>query len=108
MTVERNSYGRQLQSAIRTRRSSTHDLGAGAAGRRGDRHRDRALIRAPRIVEPGPGVRVRARLDGDPVWVEQGRVMATTFHPELGADTRPHRRFLQLTGPKVTGEVAAP
>jgi len=37
---------------------------------------------------------VLAEYNGDPVWVEQGRNMVTTFHPELTADLRVHRRFL--------------
>lgn len=85
VTVERNSYGRQVDS--RVRQAVTEDGEALEA----------VLIRAPRIVDVGPGVRVRATLDGDPVWVEEGRVLATTFHPELGHDTRLHRRFLEIT-----------
>jgi len=84
--VERNSYGRQTES--RVREAETDDPAATRI--------EAVLIRAPRILRVGPGVRVLARLDGDPVWVEQDRVMATTFHPELGSDLRPHRRFLEL------------
>ena len=86
ITVERNSYGRQVESSVR--QAETDDPRAPRL--------DAVLIRAPRILRIGPGVRVRARLDGDPVWVEQGRTSATTFHPELGEDLRPHRRFLDL------------
>ena len=39
--------------------------------------------------------RVLARYQGDPVWVEQGRHMVTTFHPELTEDSRVHRRFVE-------------
>jgi 5'-phosphate synthase pdxT subunit len=96
ITVERNSYGRQLQSAVRQAEIvDAQDLGAAPPGGTATGI-ETVLIRAPRIVEIGAGVRVRARLDGDPVWVEQGRVMATTFHPELGAETRVHQRFLAL------------
>jgi 5'-phosphate synthase pdxT subunit len=98
ITVERNSYGRQLQSAVRQAEIvDAQDLGAAPPGGTATVI-ETVLIRAPRIVEIGAGVRVRARLDGDPVWVEQGRVMATTFHPELGAETRVHQRFLALAG----------
>lgn len=101
ITVERNSYGRQLCSDVRL--AQLEDAGPGAAGGAGAGAPDGAgnpmeavLIRAPRILRAGPAVRVRARLDGDPVWVEEGAVMATTFHPELGSEERPHRRFLEL------------
>jgi 5'-phosphate synthase pdxT subunit len=86
ITVERNSYGRQVESRVRS--AETDDPRAPRL--------EAVLIRAPRILRLGPGVRVRARLDADPVWVEEGRVMATTFHPELGDEERPHRRFLEL------------
>jgi 5'-phosphate synthase pdxT subunit len=52
------------------------------------------FIRAPIIRQLGAGSRVLASYDGDPVWVEQGCNMVTTFHPELTADLRVHRRFL--------------
>jgi 5'-phosphate synthase pdxT subunit len=92
MTLERNSYGRQVQSQVRdVVLDDVADLGPDAR-----KPMQAVLIRAPRIRRVGRGVRVRARLDGDPVWVEEGRIMATTFHPELGEETRPHRRFLAL------------
>ena len=95
ITVERNSYGRQVQSDIRQAvLDDTAGLADAAPGT--PTTVEAVLIRAPRILHTGPGVRVRARLGGDPVWVEQGAVMATTFHPELGAEERPHRRFLDL------------
>jgi len=95
ITVERNSYGRQVQSDIR--QAQLDDTAGLADATPGTPVTVEAvLIRAPRILHTGPGVRVRARLGGDPVWVEQGAVMATTFHPELGTEERPHRRFLDL------------
>jgi len=53
------------------------------------------FIRAPRILETGPGVEVLARRDGYPVLVRQGGLMAATFHPELSADRRVHRMFVE-------------
>jgi 5'-phosphate synthase pdxT subunit len=91
MSVERNSYGRQVRSAVRQAEIEPSALGSAPAGLI-----EAVLIRAPRIVRIGPRVRVLARLDGDPVWVEQGKVMATTFHPELSASSRPHERFVQM------------
>ncbi|HEV2465177.1 MAG TPA: hypothetical protein VGT04_15325, partial [Acidobacteriaceae bacterium] len=53
-------------------------------------------IRAPRILKTGPEVRVLAERKGFPVLVEQNHIMAATFHPELSADRRVHRRFVEL------------
>jgi 5'-phosphate synthase pdxT subunit len=60
------------------------------------------FIRAPRVTETGPGVDVLARLEGAPVALRQGHLLATAFHPELTRDTRMHRYFLELcAGPEV-------
>jgi 5'-phosphate synthase pdxT subunit len=81
--VERNGYGRQIDSRI-----AQLDVNGGD-------HYEAVFIRAPIIRRAGPEVRVLARYNGDPVWAEQGRHMVTTFHPELTADVRVHRRFLE-------------
>jgi 5'-phosphate synthase pdxT subunit len=83
--VERNAYGRQIDSSILTAPSSLP----------GD-PLEMVFIRAPRIVEVGPCVEVLASRDGFPVLVRQGRLMAATFHPELSADRRVHRHFIQM------------
>jgi 5'-phosphate synthase pdxT subunit len=83
-TVERNAYGRQIDSAILTAETS---LPGGPL--------EMVFIRAPRIVETGPGVEVLARRDGSPTLVRQGGVMAATFHPELSSDRRVHRLFVE-------------
>jgi len=54
------------------------------------------FIRAPRIVETGAGVEVLALRNDYPVLVRQGSVLAATFHPELSADRRVHRLFVQV------------
>jgi 5'-phosphate synthase pdxT subunit len=54
------------------------------------------FIRAPKIERVGPGVEVIATEGNDPVAVRQGRIMASTFHPELSGDTRVHQAFLDL------------
>jgi 5'-phosphate synthase pdxT subunit len=87
LTVERNAYGRQLDSHI----SRLATEGAGEL--------EAVFIRAPIIRRTGDSVRVLARHRGDPVWVEEGRHMAATFHPELTDDLRVHRRFLARLGP---------
>jgi 5'-phosphate synthase pdxT subunit len=56
------------------------------------------FIRAPRLRRPGPDLEVLARVDGWPVCVRQGRVLATTFHPELTDDPRIHCMLLELAG----------
>jgi 5'-phosphate synthase pdxT subunit len=83
MTVERNSYGRQVAS---------FEADLELAGM--DRTFHAVFIRAPRMVRVGPGVEVLGSLEGDPVMVRQGRVMAGVFHPELSGDDRVHRYFL--------------
>lgn len=83
-TVERNAYGRQIDSSIHT---SDTDLPGGPL--------EMVYIRAPRIVKTGEGVQVLAQRDGFPVLVEQGHIMAATFHPELSSDRRVHQRFVE-------------
>jgi 5'-phosphate synthase pdxT subunit len=83
LTVERNAYGRQIDSRI-----------ASIPMPEGD-DLEAVFIRAPIIRRLGLGTTVLAQYDGNPVWVEQGRNMVTTFHPELTGDLRVHRRFLQ-------------
>ena len=82
--VERNAYGRQIDSTILTTETA---LPGGPL--------EMVFIRAPRIAETGPGVEVLARRDGSPVLVRQGNLMAATFHPELSADRRVHRLFVE-------------
>ncbi len=81
--VERNAYGRQLDSHIAP--LETDGLGTVEA----------IFIRAPIIRRTGPAVRVLATHRGDPVLVEQGLHLAATFHPELTDDPRLHARFLE-------------
>ena len=82
IAVERNAYGRQLESRI-----ARISLEAG-----GDM--EAVFIRAPIIRRVAPDATVLARYEGNPVWVEQGRHMVTTFHPELSTETRVHQRLL--------------
>jgi pyridoxal 5'-phosphate synthase pdxT subunit len=81
--VERNAYGRQIDSTILTEPSSLP----------GD-PLEMVFIRAPRIAKTGPSVEILARRDGFPVLVRQGKLMAATFHPELSSDRRVHRLFV--------------
>lgn len=88
--VERNAFGRQIDSSI-----LLADSGLGGE------KLEMVFIRAPRIVETGPGVEVLARRDGLPTLVRQGNLMAATFHPELTADRRVHKAFVDLVNHKL-------
>ncbi len=82
--VERNAYGRQLDSRI----AHLHPQGM-------DGGLEAVFIRAPIIRRVGSGATVLASYQGDPVLVEQGRHLAATFHPELTEDSRVHEMFLR-------------
>jgi pyridoxal 5'-phosphate synthase pdxT subunit len=85
ITIERNAYGRQLDSTIFT--APTKLPGAPL---------EMVFIRAPRITRTGPEVETLATRDDSPVLVRQGHLLAATFHPELGHDPRVHQLFLDL------------
>lgn len=85
VVVERNAYGRQIDSTILTEETA---LAGGPL--------EMVFIRAPRLVEIGPTVEVLARRDGSPVLVRQGTLLAATFHPELSADRRVHQLFVRI------------
>jgi 5'-phosphate synthase pdxT subunit len=85
VTVERNAYGRQIDSAIFTGETK---ISGGPL--------EMVYIRAPRITKTGVRVEVLAERDGFPVLVRQGHILAATFHPELSSDRRVHRLFLDL------------
>ncbi len=82
VTVERNAFGRQLDSF-------EAELSVPVLG---DRPVHAVFIRAPIIERTGPGVDVLARLDdGRVVAVRERNIVATAFHPELAGETRFHR-----------------
>ena len=85
MTVERNAYGRQIDSTILETETS---LPGGPL--------EMVFIRAPRIRSTAPEVETIASRDGFPTLVRSGHLMAATFHPELSQDTRVHQLFLDL------------
>lgn len=86
-TAIRNAYGTQVDSF-----AALADAGA-APGFEGLRC---VFIRAPRLARLGPDVRVLACVDGEPVLVQEGPLLAATFHPELTPDSRVHRHLLSL------------
>ena len=85
VTVRRNAYGRQVDSF-------EADLDVTGL----DQPFRAVFIRAPVIEEAGDGVEVLAEVDGKPVLVRQGRVLASTFHPEMTDDSRIHRMFVEM------------
>jgi 5'-phosphate synthase pdxT subunit len=89
MTVRRNAYGRQLDSFEAD--LDFDDLDEPFRG---------VFIRAPWVEVAGPDVEVLAQHDDRIVAARQGRLMATTFHPELTGDPRIHRYFIE----KVIGQ----
>jgi pyridoxal 5'-phosphate synthase pdxT subunit len=84
MEVERNAYGRQLDSRVAQLQPEGMEGGLEAV-----------FIRAPVIRHVGRDAKVLASYQGDPVLVEQGKHLAATFHPELTDDSRVHLMFLR-------------
>ena len=84
--VRRNGYGRQVQSF-----EGEVMLGTGE-----QRPLPAVFIRAPLVVSVGEEVEVLGTLDGVPVLVRQGPVLASVFHPELTPDRRVHKLFVQM------------
>lgn len=84
IAIQRNGYGRQVDSfeaslPIKGLEQPFHAF----------------FIRAPLILSVGPDVEVLARYNNDPVLVRSGRLWASTFHPELGGDSRVHELFME-------------
>jgi len=87
ITARRNAFGRQLDSFE----------AAVISPRLGEEPFHAVFIRAPVLEAPGADVAVLAKLDdGRIVAAQQGRLLATAFHPELTGDDRFHRYFLEL------------
>ncbi|MCC7359908.1 MAG: pyridoxal 5'-phosphate synthase glutaminase subunit PdxT [Anaerolineales bacterium] len=98
ITVVRNAFGRQVDSF-----EINLDVPAlPAAPGEGARPFHAVFIRAPLIERVGPGVEVLARLPNNGiVAARQGRLLATSFHPELSGDDRFHRLFAGLAASSV-------
>lgn len=88
VTVARNAFGRQVDSF--EARVEAPALG--------DEPLQAVFIRAPYVVAAGPGVETLATYDGKTVFVRQGAVLGSAFHPELTDDDRAHRYFLSMLG----------
>jgi 5'-phosphate synthase pdxT subunit len=78
ISVRRNAFGRQLASFEAELDFDGEPLHA-------------VFIRAPWVEDAGDGVEVLAEVDGHPVAVRQGNILAVAFHPELTDERRLHR-----------------
>jgi 5'-phosphate synthase pdxT subunit len=85
ITVTRNAYGRQLASEVRHEATSLSPVPI-----------EMVFIRAPIIERVGPGVEVLGTSGAKPVLMRQGRILISTFHPELTSDITVHQYFLNL------------
>jgi pyridoxal 5'-phosphate synthase pdxT subunit len=94
VAVERNGYGRQLASHVHHAKSTLRDEPI-----------EMVFIRAPIIESIGSDVKILAHDEGRPVLVEQGRILAATFHPELTRETVVHEHFLAMCE---SGQAATP
>jgi pyridoxal 5'-phosphate synthase pdxT subunit len=91
LRARRNAFGRQLRSFEAELDVEGVDGGPVHA----------VFIRAPWVSEHGESVEVLAEVDGHPVAVRQGNVIAVAFHPELAGETRLHELVLGLNGYRV-------
>ncbi len=82
--LERNAYGRQVDSFSRQVRLEALDAELHCV-----------FIRAPRVRNIGPGARVLGSLDGEPILLQGPGLLASTFHPELSGDSLLHAYFLR-------------
>ncbi len=85
IAARRNAYGRQVDSF----ETDLHVDGL-------DEPYRAVFIRAPVVERTGDGVEVLASVDGQPVLVRQGRMLASTFHPEMTGDNRVHEMFVGM------------
>jgi len=89
LAIERNAYGRQVDSRV-----VQIDADPSFSSRTRPGSIEAVFIRAPIIRKVGPTARILAEYEGDPVLVEEGRHLISTFHPELTSDSRVHELFL--------------
>jgi 5'-phosphate synthase pdxT subunit len=95
--ARRNAFGRQL-------RSFEADLEIDGVSDPPTAPVHAVFIRAPWVQETGPDVRVLADVDGHPVAVRQGNVVAISFHPELTGERRLHELLLRLVAGDAQGD----
>ena len=89
VTVNRNAYGRQVDSF-------EVDLPVQGLGKNGGGPYHAVFIRAPHIVDTGPDVQVLSQHADRPVLVRDHNILGACFHPEITTDNRVHRLFLEM------------
>lgn len=85
VNVERNAYGRQINSFINYIDIPTID----------SKPFEAVFIRAPKIKRVGDFIKILATLNKEPIMVSDKNILAITFHPELTNDNRIHKYFLE-------------
>jgi len=85
VSILRNGYGRQLASDVHLGQTKLRSAPM-----------EMVFIRAPIIESVGKDVQVLAEDAGHPVLVRQGKILASTFHPELSGDPSIHEYFLSI------------
>ncbi|SHH39245.1 pyridoxal 5'-phosphate synthase glutaminase subunit PdxT [Thermosipho atlanticus] len=83
--VERNAYGRQVDSFETDVYIKDFDKPFRAI-----------FIRAPKVIEYGKDVEVLSEYDSSPILLRQGNILVASFHPELTVDTRIHEYFVEM------------
>jgi 5'-phosphate synthase pdxT subunit len=91
IAVERNGYGRQVDSFVDDVETT---LEGGPL--------EAVFIRAPKFKRVGPDIDVLASLNGEPVLVRERNILAAAFHPELAGDDRVHRLFAEMVNTRQT------
>jgi 5'-phosphate synthase pdxT subunit len=85
VSVLRNGYGRQIASDVHSGRTKLREAPM-----------EMVFIRAPIIENVGRGVEVLGEYEGHPVFVREGKILASTFHPELTEDSSIHEYFVKI------------
>jgi 5'-phosphate synthase pdxT subunit len=85
VSVLRNGYGRQIASDVHWGHTTLRDAPV-----------EMIFIRAPIIEKRGGGVHLLGEFEGHPVFVQQGKILASTFHPELTDDPSIHQYFVTI------------
>ncbi|MDZ7838236.1 MAG: pyridoxal 5'-phosphate synthase glutaminase subunit PdxT [Actinomycetota bacterium] len=89
IAVKRNAYGRQIESF---EHYVDIDFGQPSVSKKFKA----IFIRAPRILEAGPSVKVLAKNGDDIIMARKNNVLVSSFHPELGSDNRVHEYFVDM------------
>jgi len=90
IVVQRNAYGRQVDSFVAPGEVMSSKLDPTPL--------DMVFIRAPKVIEVGPKVEVLTSHQSTATFVQQGNVLAASFHPELSQDRRVHSYFIAMIG----------